>query len=231
METATRIGLIVYDMAGFSSPHPSEEGAVRSCAKDVNQHLAVAHRHRGRCVLAVSGGRSTALVLPRLELTHPMTVFSIDERWLPLDSLERNDRLFIEHFGEQSVIRMPYSGEVERDARDWSALIWQHGTPDVALLSMADDGHVGSLFPRHATVHSHAPVVIESESPKPPAIRLSMSASLIRQIPHRLLLAIGSEKASMIGQIRQGHDVPATRIKPTRWYLDSAASNANGGGR
>lgn len=204
---------------------------MRSCANDVSQHLAATFRHRGRCILAVSGGHSTALVLPLLELTHPITVISVDERWLPLDSLERNDRLFIKHFGERSVIRMPYSREVERDARAWSEIIWQYGTPDVALVSMAEDGHVGSLFPRHSTVRSHAPVVIESRSPKPPAIRLSMSASLIRQIPHRLLLAIGSEKAPMIAQIRQGHDVPATRIKPTRWYLDRAASNANGGGR
>jgi hypothetical protein len=44
-------------------------------------------------------------------------------------------------------------------------------------------------------------------------------------------MAIGNEKASMIDQLRQGHDVPATRIKPTRWYLDNAASSMNGGGR
>lgn len=221
----------MYDAPGLSHPFLNEESAVRSCARDVARYLAEAHRVRGCCVLAVAGGRSTSLVLDHLQIAHPVTVICVDERWVPPESSERNDHRLIEHFGEESIIRVPFSGDVQEDARAWMDRIWQYGTPDIALLSMADDGHVGSLFPAHPTLHEHVPVVIEPMSPKPPSIRLSMSISLIRRIPHRLLLAIGGEKASMVSQIRQGHHVPATRISPTRWYLDSAASNANGGGR
>lgn len=216
---------------GISTPYPTEDDAARACARDVAQHLEEAHRARGRSVLAICGGRSAALVLRHLRLAHAVTVIASDERWVPLDSPERNDHLLIAHFGEASVIRAPHSGNARQDAETWATRLWQVGTPDVALLSMADDGHVASLFPRRHTLESHSPIVIESNSPKPPLVRLTMSPAMIRCIPRRLVMAIGSEKASMIDQVRQGHDVPATRTKPTRWYLDSAASSVNGGGR
>ena len=216
---------------GFSSPFHSEVDAARSCALEITDHLARAHRSRGRSVLAVCGGRSAALVLPHLTINHAVTVIAADERWLPLDSLDRNDQMLIRHFGESSVVRLPFGRDVSEDAKTWARHLWNIGTPDVVLLSMADDGHVASLFPQHDSLKSFAPLIIERDSPKPPLIRVSLSIATIRSIPNRLLMAIGNEKASMIDQVRQGHDVPATRIKPTRWYLDSAASSANGGGR
>ncbi|MFM8867499.1 MAG: 6-phosphogluconolactonase [Ilumatobacteraceae bacterium] len=216
---------------GLSTPHATEDDAAQASACDIVRHLEEAYRTRGRSVLTVCGGRSVALVLRHLRLAHPVTVIATDERCVPLDSPERNDRALIDHFGESAVIRAPHSDDPRRDAEEWAARLWQMGTPDVALLSMADDGHVASLFPRRSTLDSQSPVVIEWDSPKPPSVRVSLSAARIRCIPHRLVLAIGRDKAAMIDQIRQGHDVPATRIKPTRWYLDSAASSANGGGR
>jgi len=216
---------------GLSTPHATEDDAARASARDLAEHLAHAHRARGRSVLAVCGGRSVALVLRHLHPTHRVTVIATDERWVPLDSPERNDRALIDHFGESSVIRAPHSSDPRRDAEEWAARLWQTGTPDVALLSMADDGHVASLFLRSTTLDTRSSVVIEWDSPKPPLVRMSLSVVTIHCIPHRLVLAIGRDKASMIDQIRQGHDVPATRIKPTRWYLDSAASSTNGGGR
>ena len=216
---------------GLSTPHPTEDDAARACAHDLAQYLEEAHRARGRSVLAICGGRSVALVLRHLRLAHPVNVIASDERWVPLDSPERNDHLLIAHFGEASVVRAPYSGNAQRDAETWATRLWQVGTPDVVLLSMAHDGHVASLFPRRTTLESQSPIVIEWDSPKPPLVRLTMSLPMIRCIPHRLVMAIGGEKSSMIDQVRQGHDAPAARTKPTRWYLDSAASSANGGGR
>lgn len=198
---------------------------------DINRQLAQAHRTRGRSVLAVCGGRSAALVLQHLQIDYVTTVIATDERWLPLDSADRNDQLLCRHFGESTVIRLPYTGNVVEDTKTWAGNVWAIGTPDVALLSMADDGHVASLFPQHDSLNTTTPFVIERNSPKPPLVRVSFSISMIRCIPNRLVMAIGNEKASMIDQLRQGHDVPATRIKPTRWYLDSAASSTNGGGR
>lgn len=216
---------------GFASPFHSEDVAARACALDIADHLSRAHRSRGRSVLAICGGRSVALVLQHLRIEHATTVIATDERWVPFDSPDRNDQLLCRHFGESSVVRLPYTDDLAGDAKTWSSNLWNIGTPDVVLLSMADDGHVASLFPRHDTLHSFAPIVIEQNSPKPPLVRVSFSIATIRCIPNRLIMAIGSEKAPMIDQVRQGHDVPATRIKPTRWYLDNAASSANGGGR
>ena len=216
---------------GFASPFTSEDDAARACALEITGLLEQASRSRGRSVLAVCGGRSAALVLRHLPVDDATIVIATDERWLPFDSPDRNDQLLCEHFGEPSVIRLPFTGDVDEDAKRWARNLWSLGTPDVALLSMAEDGHVASLFPRHDTLNSSAPLVIEHESPKPPLVRVSFSIAMIRCIPNRLLMAIGNEKASMIDQLRQGHDVPATRIKPTRWYLDNAASSMNGGGR
>ena len=219
------------DEQGFASPFHSEDDAARACAIEIADKLARAHRARGRSVLAICGGRSAALVLQHLQIERATTVIATDERWLPLDSAERNDQLLGRHFGESSVVRLPYTGEVVEDADTWAGHLWAIGTPDVALLSMADDGHVASLFPQHESLHACSPIIIERHSPKIPLVRVSFSIAMIRRIPNRLVMAIGNEKAPMIDQLRQGHDVPATRIKPTRWYLDSAASSANGGGR
>jgi 6-phosphogluconolactonase len=170
-------------------------------------------------------------VLRHLATDYATTVITTDERWVPFDSPERNDHLLCRHFGESSVVRLPFTGDIDDDAKKWAGHLWNIGTPDVALLSMADDGHVASLFPQRDTLNSFAPLIIEQASPKPPLVRVSLSIAMIRCIPNRLLMAVGHEKSSIIDQVRQGHDVPATRIKPTRWYLDSAASSANGGGR
>lgn len=231
MEETARPGRVVTSSVGLDAPYPTEVEAAQACASDIARILGTAFRSRGRCVFATCGGRSAALVLRLLEVEHPVIVVPSDERWLPLDSPERNDLQLIGRFDDRSVIRPPFSGDVVDDANDFARSIWSIGTPDVVLLSMADDGHVASLFPNSDNQRSSCDVIIETRSPKPPSTRLSLSYASLRKVPHRLMMAIGADKTQMIDHVRQGFTTPATRTRPTRWYLDSAASSANGGGR
>ena len=169
-----------------------------------------------------------------------VTVLWGDERFVPLDDEERNDGQaradLLDHVPVGTVHRMPspddgvdleagaaaYSRVVEDllAARDEPAL-------DLVMLGVGPDGHVASLFPGHQ--HPDALVVAESDSPKPPPERVSLSMGLIGRATHVWFVASGEEKAEAVhGSVQGDPSLPAGQARgaaETRGYLDEAAAS------
>lgn len=85
----------------------------------------------------------------------------------------------------------------EQSLRSWQA---QGGAWAVALLSLGVDGHTASLFPSLASSWegSDAWVVPVEGAPEPFTSRISVSPTLLRQVPRHIVVAIGSDKKDII---------------------------------
>lgn len=146
---------------GFRHPqflHPDGPALATAVAERAGNLLRQAIDLRGTATLAVSGGRSPVPLLRALsEQTLPwdkVTVALVDERWVPPDSADSNERLVRENLlvGRAAAANflalkthddMPAAAVPERTA----ALRALPLPFDLVILGMGEDGHTASLFP------------------------------------------------------------------------------------
>jgi len=131
-----------------------------------------------------------------------------DERYLPRGDRDRNetqardallDRLALP---AGNVHAFPAAGEhptIEAAAEAYSDELGDT-VFDITFLGVGPDGHIASLFPDHATVAETAKrVVVEKDSPKPPAERLSLTLPVLNASERIWLVLSGADKASALG--------------------------------
>ena len=110
------------------------------------------------------------------------------------------------------------------------------GTPpllDVVLLGVGEDGHIASLFPDHPSAFdtSHSVIAI-TDSPKPPAERLTLSYGVIATARLVVVAAFGTGKADAMKEALENERAgsPVARIirdgRYVRVFLDAAARGA-----
>lgn len=171
-----------------------------------------------------------------------------DERYLPTGDPERNETqarhalLDALNVAPEQVHAMP--ALVDGVSVDEAAAAYalemarfagtrQEGVPDwdILMLGMGPDGHIASLFPGHPTVNvTDRPTVGETDSPKPPPARLSLTMPAINAANAVWLVIAGEEKAAAAARAVAGGDVletpaaGATGRVVTRFLIDDAAS-------
>lgn len=191
--------------------------------------------------IALTGGRVGALVTGALLRLaggrRNLHVWFSDERYLPTGDPERNDAAVpdgvIAH-----VHRVPgpdESADATDAARQYMAQLHQETTTrfcadntmmDVTVLSIGPDGHIASLFPHSSQLESPAAVAAVTDSPKPPAQRVTWTLPTINASRQVWLLASGEEKADAVASVLAGartDDVPAAGVigrQETRLYTD-----------
>lgn len=102
---------------------------------------------------------------------------------------------------------------------------------DLTILGMGPDGHIASLFPGHESKASGEIVVAESNSPKPPAERLSFSYEVLNSSSKIVFVVSGLDKAEAINAVHTNEEcnLPAAQIQAvgeTIWFIDEAAGSA-----
>ena len=98
---------------------------------------------------------------------------------------------------------------------------------DLVLLGMGPDGHVASLFPGANPKKYGSFVVAESNSPKPPPERISLSFEALCSAREVWFLVAGEDKAPAVSEVFVEKKLPAALVSGrelTRWYLDAAAA-------
>lgn len=139
-----------------------------------------------------------------------------DERYLPDGDPQRNDdeadRCLIAHVPiapervhriagpDRSVSPEDSAAAYERELRAFALRTGDVGLPrfDLVHLSIGPDGHVASLFPESAALHSSDPVIAVHGSPKPPPVRISLGFTALNNAMQAWLLASGAEKAAAV---------------------------------
>ena len=84
---------------------------------------------------------------------------------------------------------------------------------DICVLGLGPDGHVASLFPDRWDPQEIARAVAITDSPKPPAERVSFSMNFINASSQVWIIAAGESKANTVSQVLEGdRDIPAGHV-------------------
>jgi 6-phosphogluconolactonase len=98
---------------------------------------------------------------------------------------------------------------------------------DLNVLGVGPDGHVASLFPGVADLDDQRSIFAITDSPKPPAARISFTMKMINEAREVWIIAAGESKAEAVAKIIEGEfSVPASYVSAvsrTRLIVDQAA--------
>lgn len=170
-----------------------------------------------------------------------------DERYLPSGDPERNETQSRRALLDALVLRpeqiksLPAPGDhpTIQDAADAYAAELAAAAPagaahpvfDLTFLGVGPDGHVASLFPDHEAVRDRENVVLaETDSPKPPPQRLTLTLPVINSSERIWLVLAGSDKAGALGLAladASPESVPAAGVRGRRrtvFFVDRDAA-------
>jgi 6-phosphogluconolactonase len=203
-----------------------------SLEKEPEVHIALTGGRVGTMTLEALSGLTANVDFARLH------IWWIDDRFVSATSKDRNELQARMAWLDQSSVPsenihpFPSSddGTIELSAKVF-AQAFQERNPHFALvlLGVGEDGHVASLFPEGKAVAESEWVVIESNSPKPPAERLSLSLKALNRAYEVVFLVSGIEKAQAVRDVLSGSShLPAARVQGksrTTWLLDQEAAS------
>ena len=217
------------------------EEAAAFAAEWLRAEIARAAAARGRCLLALSGGRTPWRMLHELRRLrvhwHALQVFQTDERAVPATDERRNarqigDRLVApEALASGQFHAMPVErADLASGAAEYARLLAQHaGTPpvlDVVQLGLGADGHTASLLPGDPLLEDTAADVGVSVLYQGTR-RMTLTLRCLNAARHRLWLVVGEDKAAALGALWRGAaSLPAGRVarKAAFVYADAAAA-------
>jgi 6-phosphogluconolactonase len=215
----------------FTTPQHLAEAATVA----ILEHAQHAIAQRGRFTLVLAGGSTPRLIYQLLSQAQAdwqyWWIFWGDERCLPIDDTERNSlmaqRVWLEKVAIPTAHIFPIPAEkgAQQGAAEYQTLIGNFLPFDCVLLGMGEDGHTASLFPEH-THPIDEQVHAVYQAPKPPADRVSLSASVLSQAEHVLFLINGTGKQDAFKQWQQGTALPVAQIvskTEISIYIDAAA--------
>ena len=154
-----------------------------------------------------------------------------DERFVNLDSVDRNAAPFHGRLTNTKIVAhealAPDSpASIEDAVRDYEEAL-TGTTIDLNILGLGPDGHVASLFPGVADLDDQRNIFAITDSPKPPASRISFTMKLINESREVWIVAAGESKAEAVAKIIEGDlSIPASYVSAqvrTRLIVDQAA--------
>jgi 6-phosphogluconolactonase len=190
---------------------------------------------KGSCVVVVAGGRSTSEVLRITFDRHidweKVHFVMADERCVPQMHPDRNDGLLKRIIESANLQNAPTVHSIDAELStseglsNFESLLGKIGSPDIALVGIADDGHLASLFPNSKSLSALQNAVFVDDSPKPPKHRISCSMAYLTRATYRIALQTGHNKRDIFVRLQQGERLPLALFSPTHWFMDYAAAH------
>jgi 6-phosphogluconolactonase len=209
---------------------PDADAAAQAAAGSIARRLRLALTARGRASLAVSGGRTPAVMIDLLAAApldwREVDVFQVDERVAPDGHPDRNAAL-LDRFPEGTSLHpMPVT------AADLPRACARYGTSlpdrlDVVHLGLGDDGHTASWPPGDPVVSSPRPVETIVEFLGRP--RMTLTPVAVNRARSRVVLVTGASKADVVADwVQRGRrvDLPVAAVarRRTTLILDAEAA-------
>lgn len=205
-------------MAQFHA-YESRSQVARWLAEDIAQRLRTAIDARGRASLVVCGGSSPGELFEHLASQaldwSKVTVLPSDERWVPTDDSQSNERLIRETLLVAPAAQARFVGLYRPVANPGQALddvahsLATIPRPlDVVLLGMGSDGHTASLFPQAADIRECLESSADCVAPDVgPTARISLGLAMLTRARSIDLLIFGQEKKQVFEQAQKPGDV------------------------
>ncbi len=220
---------------------PTPEIAAERAADWLRTEIGHARAQRGRCIIALSGGRTVWRMLRdlgRLRIHwHDLQVFQVDDRVVAENDDRRHARQIADLLIAPAMLRaaqfhaMPVErSNLEAGAEEYARLLGEHGgTPpvlDVVQLGIGADGHTASLVPGDRLLAAHDRDVGIS-APYQGVARMTLTFRVLDSARHRLWLVTGADKAAALRKLWVGDaSVPAGRVarESAIIFADAAAA-------
>lgn len=232
---------------------PSLEDLSRAAAGAVADTINAAVRSRGRCSVALSGGNTPRELYRVLGTSYRdavawagVDIFWGDERLVPANDPERNDRMAREMLLDQvecpvsHVHPMPTSALSPADAaRDYEQTMRRYfadGRPrfDLVLLGLGAEGHTASIFPDSPALDEQERWVCAVRVPADPPMRLTLTMPVLCQASTVFVLVSGAGKSralrAALDDRSSPHTCPAAAVRPINgtltWWADAEAAES-----
>ncbi|GAA1225668.1 6-phosphogluconolactonase [Prauserella halophila] len=218
--------------------------------------LTDAQAARGSASVVLTGGGTGIAILEQIRRSPArdaldwsrLDVYWGDERFVPADDAERNDKQAREALLDQvpldpaRVHAVAASDGEFGDDPDAAAAAYTRvlataaagdGVPafDVMLLGLGGEGHTASIFPdTPAAREAERSVVAVRDCPKPPPTRVSLTFPAIRRAQEVWLVTAGSAKAEAVAAAHRGAGEVTLPVAGARgtgrtlWLLDTEAA-------
>ncbi|WP_414937688.1 6-phosphogluconolactonase [Amycolatopsis sp. cmx-11-51] len=207
---------------------------------------------KGSASVVLTGGGTGIAILKELRDSSArdaidwsrLDVYWGDERFVPADSDERNEKqareALLDHvpLDPKRVHAMaPSDGEFGDDVDAAAAayaevLAANDAAFDIMLLGLGGEGHTASIFPESPAVHERErSVVAVRDCPKPPPTRISLTLPAIRRAQDIWLVTGGDAKADAVAQALAGAgevQIPVAGARGSRrtlWLLDRGSAS------
>jgi 6-phosphogluconolactonase len=185
--------------------------------------------------IALSGGTTARRCYELLAVGNvawrEVEIFFGDERWVPVDDPDSNERLarsaFLDRVNPAGVHSLRGAGEtIEQAAHAYDTLLREHPPVELVHLGLGPDGHTASLFPGSPALGERERLVIATGDDLHPHPRLTWTFPAINQSSLAVFTVAGEGKREALGRIKAGDDLPAARVTARRviWLVDEAAN-------
>jgi 6-phosphogluconolactonase len=154
-----------------------------------------------------------------------------DERFVEAESTERNASIFHKKLLNSNLVvhQVPAKDQVERI--EDSLAIYEKSLKGISLdlniLGVGPDGHVASLFPGFTDIDDQRQVIAITDSPKPPAERITFTMATINSAREVWIVAAGESKSEAVTKIIEADlSIPASYVRGsnhTRLIVDTEA--------
>jgi 6-phosphogluconolactonase len=229
----------------YDTPDELAEAAARFMVQTIQAAIDA----RGRCTLALTGGKTPELLYNRLAEAYRVDVdwryvhlYWGDERPVPPDHADSNygmaERTLLRYVSipPEQIYRMkgelPPSEAMEEYEMLLHDTLPDDGCFDLLLLGMGDDGHCASLFPHTEALHEQTRWAMPNPVDKLNQTRLTLTYPILNAASIVLFMVNGEKKADMLKAVLEGpHDPfmwPSQGVMPKEgrllWWVDAAAA-------
>ena len=145
-------------------------------------------------------------------------IYISDERFLPKNHRGRNDtainKIWLNNnqIPKKNIHFIQAELGLEKARNDYAHKLDKVSLFDLVLLSVGEDGHISSLFPKRKYAKNQS-VIIERNSPKPPKERISISLGKLNHSKNLFKVIIGQSKWPIVKKLLKGDQLVANSVK------------------
>jgi 6-phosphogluconolactonase len=149
-----------------------------------------------------------------------ITLWTIDDRWVPLTDENSNQKMINSNFSKTNskILAIKYSGDnPHEDAELYSQSLKENITTfDSGVIGLGDDGHIASLFPNTAGLEETDNLFIANEVNIISKWRITSTFKLLSNISNLYLLVTGENKKDILSKALNGSDLPVNKLLKMR---------------